>query len=85
LLRHVRLFAISVLRISQAGILEWVAFSYSSGPSRPRDRTGISCIAGRFFTNEKPNTVLGEKYVGSANCPLNSQGHRHIYHEVNED
>ena len=32
-------------------ILEWVAFPFSSGSSRPRDRTGVSCIAGRFFTN----------------------------------
>ena len=71
--------------IAQAGILEWVAISYLRESSRPRDRTCISCIAGRFFTDEKPNPVLGEKYVGSANCPLNSQGHRHIYHEVNED
>ena len=32
-------------------ILEWVAFPFSSGSSWPRNRTGVSCIAGRFFTN----------------------------------
>ena len=32
-------------------ILEWVAYPYSSRSSRPRNRTGVSCIAGRFFTN----------------------------------
>ena len=32
-------------------ILEWVAFSFSRGPSWPRNRTGVSCIAGGFFTN----------------------------------
>ena len=32
-------------------ILEWVAYSFSSGSSRPRNQTGVSCIAGRFFTN----------------------------------
>ena len=32
-------------------ILEWVAYPFSSGSSRPRDRAGVSCIAGRFFTN----------------------------------
>ena len=32
-------------------ILEWVAYPFSRGSSRPRDRTGVSCIAGRFFTN----------------------------------
>ena len=36
--------------ILQARILEWVAFSFSKGSSQPRDRTQVSCIAGRFFT-----------------------------------
>ena len=31
--------------------LEWVAFPFSRRPSRPRNWTGVSCIAGRFFTN----------------------------------
>ena len=39
-LSPVRLFA----------ILEWVAISFSRRPSRPRDRTRVSCIAGRCFT-----------------------------------
>ena len=32
-------------------ILEWVAYPFSSGSSQPRNQTGISCIAGGFFTN----------------------------------
>ena len=32
-------------------ILEWVAYPFSSGSSRPRNRTGVSCITGRFFTS----------------------------------
>ena len=32
-------------------ILEWVACPFSSRSSWPRNRTGVSCIAGRFFTN----------------------------------
>ena len=32
-------------------ILEWVADSFSSRPSQPRNRTGVSCFAGGFFTN----------------------------------
>ena len=32
-------------------ILEWVAFPFSRESSQRRDRTGVSCIAGRFFTN----------------------------------
>ena len=31
--------------------LEWVAYPFSSGSSQPRNLTGVSCIAGRFFTN----------------------------------
>ena len=40
----------SVHGISQARIREWVAVPFSRRPSRPRDRTWVSCIAGRFFT-----------------------------------
>ena len=32
-------------------IVECVAYPFSSGSSRPRNQTGVSCIAGRFFTN----------------------------------
>ena len=32
-------------------ILEWVAYPFSRGFSQPRNRTRVSCIAGRFFTN----------------------------------
>ena len=39
----------SVHRIRQVRILEWVAVAFSRGPSQPRDRTQVSCIAGRFF------------------------------------
>ena len=37
--------------ILQARILEWVAIPFSRGSSRPRDRTRVFCIAGRFFPN----------------------------------
>ena len=39
-----------VHRISQAGILEWVAISLSKGSSWPGDQTRVSCTAGGFFT-----------------------------------
>ena len=32
-------------------ILEWVAHAFSRGPSQPRNRTRVFCIAGGFFTN----------------------------------
>ena len=40
----------SVYGILQARILEWIASPLSRGYSRPRDRTWVSYIAGRFFT-----------------------------------
>ena len=42
----------SVHGISQAGILKWVAFSFSRGSSLPKDRTHISCVSciGSHFT-----------------------------------
>ena len=40
----------SVYGILQARILEWVAIPFSRGSYWPRDRTQVSCIAGRFFT-----------------------------------
>ena len=42
---------LTVHGILQARILEWVAFPFSKGSFQPRDRTQVSCIAGRFFTN----------------------------------
>ena len=41
-------------QLSHQGIprlLEWVAYPFSSGSSWPRNRTGVSCIAGGFFTS----------------------------------
>ena len=40
----------SVHGILQARKLEWVAISFSRGPSQPRDQTQVSHIADRFFT-----------------------------------
>ena len=41
-------------------ILEWVAYPFSRGSSRPRNWTRISCIAGEFFTNW---TIREAQYV----------------------
>ena len=50
----------SVHGILQAKTLEWIAIPLSRGSSQPRDRTRVSCIAGRFFaswaTREAPRT-----------------------------
>ena len=40
--------------LSQQGsprVLEWVAYPFSSRSSQPRNRTGVSCITGGFFTS----------------------------------
>ena len=42
----------SVHGISQASILEWVAFSFSRGSSLPRDQTQVNCLVGGFFSTE---------------------------------
>ena len=41
----------TVLGILQAKILEWVAIPFSREPAQSRDRTQVSCIAGRFLTS----------------------------------
>ena len=32
-------------------LLEWAAYTFSSGSPQLRNQTGVSCIAGIFFTN----------------------------------
>ena len=65
----------SVLGTSQARTLEEVAISSSRGSSRGRDRTHISCIAGRFFPEPpgKPQEPRG----GWSNSD-NSTKERHL-------
>ena len=39
-------------------ILQWVAYPFSSSSSWPRNWTGVSCIAGRFFTSWATRAAL---------------------------
>ena len=55
----VELPGFSVHGILQARILEWVAISFSRASSQPRNRTQVSCIVGRFFTN----WAMGEAHM----------------------
>ena len=48
----------SVHGVLMARILEWVAISFSRGSSRPRNRTYVSCIAGRCFHDINFNRQL---------------------------
>ena len=55
-----------VYGILQARLLEWVAIPFSKGSSWPRDRTWVSCIAGRFFTiwaSGKPIWLSGKPNI----------------------
>ena len=44
-------------------ILEWVAFPFSKGSSQPRDRTQVSCIAGRRFNLSAIREAMQETLV----------------------
>ena len=59
----------SVHGILQARILKWIAIPVSRGHFHPRDRTWVSCIAGRFFiiwaTREALLTGLFHHFVFS--------------------
>ena len=50
-LQHCRRILYQLSHQGSPRILEWVALPFSSGSSWPRNRTQVSCIAGRFFTN----------------------------------
>ena len=60
----------SVHGIIQARILEWVVISFSRGSSQPRDRTHVSCIAGRFFTTLSYQSGWKPLAIGQAPGPL---------------
>ena len=43
-------------------IVEWVAYPFSSRSSWSRNQTGVSCIAGGFFTNWAMREALASSY-----------------------
>ena len=50
-LLHCRQILYHLSHQGSPGILEWIAFFFSSRSSWPRNQIGVSCFAGRFFTN----------------------------------
>ena len=64
---HCRQFLHHLSHQGSPRILEWVAYSFSRGTSRPRNWTGVSCFAGRFFTNCATWEALYCLYVESKN------------------
>ena len=55
------------------GILEWVAYPFSSGSSSPRNWTRVACIAGRFFTSWA--TREAQVYIQSYIIPIEASRH----------
>ena len=49
-LQHCRWILYQLSHQKSPTILEWVAYSFSRGSFWPRNGTGVSCIAGGFFT-----------------------------------
>ena len=62
----------SVHGIFQARLLEWVAISFSSGSSQPRDRTRVSRTAGRHLTvsGGRKFHIRVLAWMGSRESPL---------------
>ena len=50
-LLHCRWILYQLSHKRSSRILKWVAYPFSSGSSRPRNWTRVSCIVGGFFTN----------------------------------
>ena len=53
------------LQLSPKGsprMLEWVAYLFYSGSSRPRSQTRVPCIAGKLFTNRAIRGALYSLY-----------------------
>ena len=51
----------SVHGIFQAIVLEWIAISFSSGSSQPRDRAQVSHIVDRHFTVWATREVINSR------------------------
>ena len=50
-LLHCRQILYHLSHQGSPGILEWVAYPFSSRSSQPRKQMGVSCVAGRVFTS----------------------------------
>ena len=72
-----------VYQLSQKGsprILEWVAYPFPSRSSLPRNQTGVSCIAGRFFTSRTTRECLSTCLT--LMCPSHVSLQRAIYKKM---
>ena len=63
----------SVRGIFQASVLEWVAISFSRGSFQPRERTWVSCTAGRRFTVWATREAQGSQFSHEKGVTKNEQ------------
>ena len=73
-LRHCRWILYHLSHKGSPRTLEWVAYPFSSRFFRSRNRTGVSRIAGGFFTNWAIREALSSPYINLINP--NSLGHQ---------
>ena len=59
-LPHCRQILYQLSHKGSTRILEWVVYPFSSGSSRPRNWTWLSCVAGGFFTDWATDSLLTE-------------------------
>ena len=66
------------------GILEWVAYPFSSKSSWPRNQTRVSCIAGGYFTNwairEAQPDVSISRFYSIIYLTKLQESHPKVYH-----
>ena len=66
---HCRQILYHLSHQSNPKILEWVAYPFSRGSCWPRNRIGVSCIAGGFFTSWATREAQVKRYF-KFNLPL---------------
>ena len=80
-LLHCRQILYHVSHQGSPRILEWVTYPFSRGSSQPRNLTGVSYIAGRFFTSWATREQVGIQPTSVPVC-LNSQSSLFLIHAL---
>ena len=69
-------------------ILEWVAYPFYSGSSWPRNQTGVSCIAGKFFTSwatRKAHQWIKKNKIHKGAKDMYSENYKILMKEIKDD
>ena len=73
---HSKLILYHLSHQGSTRILEWVAYPFSRGTCRPRNQSGVSCIAGELpgkpFCNHIVEAIQQEKREGTDTCYISS-------------